>query len=419
MRRHAASIAVLAGMSLAWAGCSSKEAPAPEPVVDVQVATVQDKTIEDVVTADAVLYPLHEASIVPKISAPVERYYVERGSRVHAGELMATLENKDLAAAVEQAKGAYDQAQAGYATSTQVDVPAQVQAADLNLESARQAMQAARQVYESRQKLYQAGAMARNLMEDSHVAYVQARSQYQIALAHQEALQKVGRSQMMKSAEGQLAAAKGNYLAAVAQLQYSEIRSPIDGVVTDRPLFEGQMASAGSPLMTVMDLSHVVARAYVSPQLAAQLRVGDSASLAAANNQPGLPGKVSVVSPAVDPNSTTMQVWVDAPNTGNRLKPGLTVQVRIVARTVKGAIVVPAAAVLTGDDGTKTVMVVGPERQAHQTTVATGIQSGSEVQIVKGLRPGQQVVTTGAYGLPDGTKVRITSGDQPGGGSAG
>lgn len=418
--RHNTVLMVLAaGMSLGWAGCSSTQAPAPEPVVDVQAATVEKKNIQQVIEADAVLYPLKESTIVPKISAPIKTFYANRGSRVRAGQLLAVLENQDLTAALQEAKGAYDQAQAAYATSTKVDVPAQVQDAELNLEAAKQALDAAQEAYQSRLKLFQAGAMARNLMNDSHVAYVQARNQYQIALAHLKALEAVGRSQSLKLAQGQLQAAQGRYQAAVAQLNYSQIRSAIDGVVTDRPLYEGQMATAGSPLMTVMDLSHVVAHAYVAPQLAAQLRVGDSAGVDAGTGQPDLPGKVSVVSPALDPNSTTVQVWVDAANPGNRLKPGTTVRVRMVARTVKDAMVVPAAAVLTADDGTTTVMVVGPDQQAHQTTVVTGIHSGSEVQIVKGLRPGQQVVTTGAYGLPDGTKVKITAGSEPGGGSAG
>lgn len=396
--------------SLASAGCSGKPAESPEPVVDVQAATVARKTIQDVVSADAVLYARSEATIVPKISAPIEKFYVERGSPVRAGELLAVLENKDLAAAADEAKGAYEQAQAAYATSTKVNLPQEIQSAKLNVQATREAMQTQQKVYESRLKLYKAGAMALNLVNESHVSYIQARNRYQIAVAHLKGLEAVGNKASRKAAEGRLASAKGRYLAALANLQYSRIRSPITGFVTDRPLFEGQMANAGTPLMTVMDLAHVVARAFISPQQAAQLKVGDPATISPGEGEPDVAGKVSVVSPAVDPNSTTVQVWVDARNPGDRLKPGATVRVNMVARTVKDALVVPAAAVLTADDGTTSVMVFGADQVAHQTTVKTGIHANGEVEIMSGLHAGQRVVTTGAFGLPDGTKVRVTAG---------
>jgi HlyD family secretion protein len=403
---------VVAMASVAWIGCSGSK-PAPEPAVTVQAATVQKKTIQQIVSTEAVLYPKSEASIVPKISAPVQKFYVNRGSHVKAGQLIAQLENKDLQAAVDQAKGAYEQAQAAYDTSTQVNLPADIQNAELDVKATRQAMESARMEYESREKLYKSGAIARNLMEQAHVAYIQANNQYQMAEAHLEGLRKVGQSAGQKTAEGQLASAKGQYQAALAQYQYSQIRSPITGVVTDRPLFEGQMATAGTPLMTIMDLSHVVGRAFVSPEQASQLHVGDSATILPGNGADEVPAKVTVVSPALDANSTTVQVWVEAPNPHERLRPGSTVKVNMVAESVKDALVIPAAAIVTGDGGATTVMVIGTDQHAHQTGVKTGIREGSDVQITSGVRAGQQVVTEGAYGLPDGSKVQIASSAAP------
>lgn len=402
--------------ALVCVGCSGNK-PESTPAVSVQAATVQRKTISQVISTEAVLYPKSQASIVPKISAPVEKFYVNRGSRVKAGQLIAQLENKDLQAALNQAQGAYEQAQAAYATSTQISVPADVQNAQLDVKATRQAMESARMEYESREKLYKAGAIARNLLEQARVAYVQANNQYQIAAAHLEGLQKVGHSAAEKTAEGQLAAAKGQYEAALAQFQYSQIRSPIVGVVTDRPLYEGQMAAAGTPLMTIMDLSRVVGRAYVSPEQASQLHVGDAATIVSGNGQPEISAKVTVVSPALDPNSTTVQVWVEAGNAKGQLRPGSTVNVKIVARSVKDALVVPSAAVLRGDGGATSVMVIGADSVAHQTSVQTGIHEDAEVQITSGLHAGEQVVTEGAYGLPDGAKVQVSTAATPAAGA--
>ncbi len=388
------------------AGCSGKKAKPAEPAITVEAATIEPKTIQEVVSAEAVLYPLNQAVIVPKITAPIRKFYVQRGSRVRAGQVLAVLENKDLVAAVEETKGTYGQAQAAYSTSTAVNLPQQIQAAQLNEKATRQALDAAQQVYESREKLYKAGAIARNLLNQSQVSYVQARNDYELAVTRRKALEAIGRKEQLKAAKGQLQAARGKYQGAVAQLDYSEIRSPINGVVTDRPLYEGELATAGTPMMTVMNLTRVVARAYLSPQQAAGLRVGDAASISAGNPTQSIPGKVRIVSPALDPQSTTVQVWVEAANPGDRLRPGDTVEVSIVARTVPNALVVPAAAVLTAADGSTSLMVVGADGRAHQVSVKTGLRQGDEVQITSGLHPGQLVVTTGAYGLPEGARVR-------------
>src|SRR5678816_4763528 len=87
------------------------------------------------------------------------------------------------------------------------------------------------------------------------------------------------------------------------RLSYSEIRSPIDGVVADRPLYPGEMAAAGAPLLTVMDISQVIARAHIPQPEAALLKAGDQATITVPGEDNPIEGKITVVSPALDPNS--------------------------------------------------------------------------------------------------------------------
>jgi RND family efflux transporter MFP subunit len=217
----------------------------------------------------------------------------------------------------------------------------------------------------------------------------------------------VGKQSAIKSAGGQLTSAKGKLLASEAQLSYSEIRSPIDGVVTDRPLYPGEMASTSSPLLTVMNLSKVIAKAHIPQSDAALLRKGDKATITVSGMEKGAPGTVTVVSPALDPNSTTVEIWVEAANPEQQLRPGVTAQISITARTVHNALVVPSPALLnvSGDKGQ--VMVVDGQGIAHSRDVELGIQAPDETQIVSGIKAGEQVVTQGAYGLPDQTKVKV------------
>jgi len=387
----------------------SKDTGEKAPVVPVQVATVEKTTLQRTVTAEAVLFPLQQSAIVPKISAPVKAFYVKRGSRVRKGQLLAVLENRDLAAAAQENQGAYNQAEATYATTTSAQLPEEIQKAQLDTQAAKQMLEAQQKIYNSRQELFQQGAIPRKELDQAGVDLTQARNQYQIAQKHLDALMATGKQQALKSAAGQLESAKGKFLGAAAQMSYSQIRSPIDGVVTDRPLYPGEMAAAGTPIVTVMDISQVIAKAHIPQPEAELLKVGDKATITVPGESEPVDAKVTVVSPALDPNSTTVEVWVQAKNPKQRLKPGTSVQLSMVAQTIPDALVIPAAALLTGQDGTTTVMVVGADNRAHQKPVSVGIRQGDQVQITEGLQAGDHVVASGAYGLPDNTQVTVAA----------
>ncbi len=418
--RHIVPLAATIPILMLALACSAGKPE--EPTVGVQVAPVKKATIVQTVTSEAILFPLAQSAIVPKIGAPVKTFYVNRGSKVREGQLLAKLESRDLAAAAQDNQGAYDQAQAAYAIATASTLPEEIQKALGDTQAAKLTLEAEQKLYESRQDLYKQGALPRKDLDQAAVTLTQAQSQYEIAQHHLDALMAGGKQEEIKSAKGQLQSAKGKYLGAEAQLSYSEIRSPINGVVTDRPLYPGEMAAAGTPLLTVMDTSSVVARAHIPQEQAALLKVGDKATViipsGGSGKVPGegdpIEGKVTVVSPALDPNSTTVEVWVQAKNPKGRLRPGTSAQISMLARAVPNAVVIPAAAVLTAPDGSSYVMVAGSDNRAHQETVKTGIRQGDQVQILDGLTEGERVVASGAYGLPDNTKIRVEASPESG-----
>jgi len=397
---------VIAVALLFFAGCS-KESGEKEPLVPVQVASVARTTIEYTVSSGAVLFPLAQSAIIPKITAPVKTFYVKRGSLVHEGQLLAVLENKDLIAAAQDTKGIYDQAQATYEISTASDLPQEVQRAELDVQAAKKMLDAQQTIYDSRQELFQQGALPHKELDQSGVDLTQARNQYEMAQKHLAALMAVGKQNSLKSATGQLESAKGKYMGAKAQLRYSEIRSPINGVITDRPFYPGEMATSGAPLLTVMDVSQIIARAHIPQQDAALLQVGNKATIAWPSEDRPVEGRVTVVSPALDPNSTTVEVWVQASNPERHLKPGTSVRISVLAETIPDALVIPAVSLLTLEDGKTRVMVAGPDGRAHQKEVKVGVRQGDQVQVLEGVQAGERVVASGAYGLPDNTKIII------------
>jgi HlyD family secretion protein len=403
--RLAISIFLASAIAILSVGCSKEKTE--EAAVPVTAAHAQKATVQRVIMADAVLFPLQQAALVPKISAPVKQFYANRGSKVRKGQLLVVLENSDLAAAKEENKGAFEQAEATYVTGTAAGLPEEIQKATSDAQSAKEMFDAQQKVYDSRQELFKQGAMPRKDLDQAGVSLTQARAQYELAKRHLDSLNAVVKQQETKGFEGQLSSARGKYLGAQAQFGYSEIRSPIDGVVTDRPLYPGEMPSAGVPLITVMDLSRVTARAHIPQKDAFLLKVGDQATIDVSGLDKPTEGKVTLVSPALDPNSTTVEVWVQAKNPDQTLKPGTSVRLSMVSETVPDALVVPASAVLTAADGSATVMVIGSDQHARQLAVKVGIRQDENVQILDGLKEGQSVVASGAYGLPDNTKVSV------------
>lgn len=404
--------ALAIGALLLSLGCSSDKGD-KEPVVTVHVAPVEKTAIQHTVQAQAILFPRQQAAIVPKISAPVQKFLVKRGSPVHEGQLLAVLENRDLAAAAQDTRGAYDQAQASYETTTAASLPEEIRKAEADAQQSQQALDAQEKVFQSRQQLFDQGALPRKELDQSRVDVTTARNQNAIARQHLDKLMAIGKQQELKAAAGQLESAKGKYLGAQAQLGYSEIRSPIAGVITDRPLYPGEMASAGTPLITVMDTSSVIAKAHIPQNDAAALKIGDKGTMTVPGLEQPIEGKVTVVSPALDPNSTTVEVWFEAKNPKHQLKPGTSVQLSLTAQTVKDALVVPVSSILTAPDGSTTVMVAGSDGRAHQKTVKLGIRNGDDVQVTDGVSENDKVIASGAYGLPDKTKIKVEAAEAP------
>jgi multidrug efflux pump subunit AcrA (membrane-fusion protein) len=402
------TLAFVVALVLVACGPAEKE---KEPVVTVRVAPAEKQTISQFVSAEAVVFPVKQATVSPKITSIIIDFKVQRGSRVKQGQLLAILENKDLAAQAEASRGDFEQAEANYAITVNAGLPQQIQKAELDAAAAKSAFDAAQKVFDSRRELYQQGALPRRDVDSAEVALAQARSQSEQAQKQLADLQRIGKEQLMKVAEGTKESAEGHYRAAAAQFSYSEIRSPIAGVVTDRPLYVGDLATANQPILTVMDLSSLVAKAHVPQSDAAQLKVGGAARIKPSDDQEAIEGRVTLVSPALDPGSTTVEVWVETRKPTAVLKPGMTVGIEVTSKSVKDALVVPTGAVFKNTEGASYVLVAGTDKKAHQKVVQLGIKNSELTQVTQGISAGDAVIVSGGYAVPDGTTIEIEKPD--------
>src|SRR5580704_16148955 len=225
------------GLMLALIGCGSakKEEADVEAPTPVQVDTVRKGPIDHVVSADAVLYPVNQANVTAKIASPLKRVLVNRGDHVKSGQVVIELETADLAAATNESKSLYDQAQAALSNVTGATVVEDKSKAQTDVQAAQQVLESAQKVYDSRVELQKQGALAQRQVDEAKVSLVQAQSAYDTAKKHLDTLNSVGQREQIRQAQAQVDAAKAHFENSEVQVSYGKITSPISGVVADRP----------------------------------------------------------------------------------------------------------------------------------------------------------------------------------------
>jgi RND family efflux transporter MFP subunit len=195
-------------------------------------------------------------------------------------------------------------------------------------------------------------------------------------------------------------------------MEFTEIRSPFAGVITEQMMFPGDMAKPDAPIFTVMNLSVVVGRAQTPETESRAVRQGQACGFSPVDQAgEAFPGRVTTINQAVDPARRTIEIWCEIANPQiggqRRLKGGDFGSLAITVGAARRSVVVPVAAVQFAEDGKKgTVMVVDAKNIAHETEVKTGETVDGRVRIIEGLNGGETVVIEGGYGLPDKTEVR-------------
>jgi HlyD family secretion protein len=388
-------------------GCKKAAKQEESTAVVVQAEHPSVGPISEQIAADAILAPLAQAAIAPRISAPIRAEYVQRGAHVKEGQLLIVLEDRDLQGSAVDSKGAVTSAQAAYATATRATIPEEIQKAQLDVDQAKANLEVASRTAEERTRLLQEGAISGRDTDAAVAAAVQAQAAYDVAVKHLQSVDSTTRRTDEEAAKGQLTSAQGRLMSAEAQVSYANLRSPIDGVVTDRPLFPGETASAGSSVITVMDTSSLLAKLHIAQSSAQKLKLGGTAQVFIPGIDDPQAATVFLVSPALDPGSTTVEVWLKLPNADGRYKVGTPVHAVLQGIMIPNAIQVPAAAILPADDGSTNVLIVEPDGTAKKRLVKIGLRTTEKVQILDGVSPSDLVVTEGGYGLDDGTEVKV------------
>ena len=396
------------------AACSRENETKPEPVVEVKAARTEVADLDVTVHAPAAVFPRQQANIASRVTSPIRELRARKGDSVSAGQVLAVLENRDVRAQQQEALAALEDATAQLQKISTGTLPTDIERARGQLATAEAALNQARKIYDRRAELFKLGAIpARDLLV-SQTELANANANHEVARRSLELLETHSREKDIRIAESRVAQARARLAQVEALLQFTELRAPFAGTITEQLLYPGDMAKPETSLFTVMDLAVAVARAQVPEAEAREIRLKQRCDFMPADSKDRkFGGKVSLVNKAVDPARRTVEVWCDLQNPDRWLRAGVFGAVDIVTGTAPKSILVPQSAVQFVE-GTRSgaVLVVDGKRVAHKREVETGMISQGKVQIRSGLRAGELVVVEGGYGLPDGTEVRILETDK-------
>lgn len=353
---------------LVTAGCGKpadgKSAPdGARPPVAVETAKAATAVVEEAVEVVGTLTARNEADVKTEYSGTVAEVFVTQWVRVKAGTALARLESREIDAAVQAAR----------ATALQAEVASQRAARELD-----------RTV-----RLKEAGLATQQGLDEAKSADEAARAG--------------------------AAAAKAQLAMAETRLGKAIVRAPIDGVVALRNVNVGDyVENMGNPppMFRVVDNRTLELTANVASARMAELKVGQPFAFTS-DAFPGkeFAGKVSFINPAADEASRTVKVKAEVPNADESLKAGLFVKGRIVTGKRAGVLVVPRSALVSWDTVSRqAALFVVDGGLAKRVTVETGAVPGDGVEVVKGLAPGQEIVTRGGFNLRDGDRVQVAKG---------
>ena len=344
------------------ASCGNNEEPkkvaTPAAVPQYRTMAIQPRPIAGNVQLPGVMQPFEFVTIFPKVSGFVKTVTVDRGSVVHKGQLLITLEAPEIEQQVAAAKQKYTQAEAMYITSKD---------------------------------------RYRRLLETSKTPGTVSPFDLDAALSRMR-----GDS---ATTQGEYA----SYQAAQAMHGYLTVTAPFDGVITERNVHPGALAGPGTqnakPMLVLQQLSKLRLVVDVPEQYAAQVKNGDKVHFKT-NALPGqdFSGSVSRSSGSLSSNFRSETIEVDVDNAGNKFQPGMYAEVSLPTSGSTNAYVVPRSAIVTTTE--KKYVIRVDNSTAHWIDISEGNQAADSTEVFGNLHNGDEVITNANYQLKDGASVR-------------
>lgn len=381
---------------LSVVGCSRQQATPTHresgPVV-VQVSPVTARQIQRIVEAVGTLFPFDEVVVSAEIEGPVSKVEVDLGDPVQQGQVLATISEEEQRYLVTQTEAQLRQALERLGLKSEdekvrdIRQTPEVRRAEAELFDAEQRFKRVRELVDqsvgSRQDLDQAEARFKALQAAYDSTLVQTRN----------LVQDVERYKAVLALQRK-------------KLRDATVRAPFAAFVKERQVTVGQYVRPNTPLFALVKTDPIRLRAEIPERMAPWVKVGQTAEVSVEAYEGRIfHGKVWRISPTVDPSKRTFIVEALVENPAGELKPGSSARARVKTSRFDEVRLVPARAVNYVLGSNKVYVVNGQQVEARE--VKLGDRFDQDVEILEGVKEGEQVATTQVARLDTGSKVRV------------
>jgi HlyD family secretion protein len=357
-----------------------------------KLAKVEKGDLAKSVVATGKVTPITKVEVKSKASGIVKKLLVEYGDTVKKGQLLAQLDKVEIEAQVEQSHAALQAAQANLASSQADYERAKVDAEGPDVPLLKRA-------YDRSIQMAKDGVVSESALDDAQKNYQMALNKQNVAKAQMTVLKaKIAQSQ------AEMARDQANLKQLEEQLSYTDIVSPIDGIVLSRDVEMGDavssilvLGSSATLVMTLGDTSEVYVKGKVDESDIGKVYLGQPARIKVESfKDKTFNGKVTKISPmgVEKDNVTTFEVRVSINNPGGELKAEMTANAEIILEEHKNVLQIPEGAIIYDKDKKASVEIPAPKAKDGKTKLAVniGISNGAKTEVLSGLKEGDQVV---------------------------
>ena len=413
-RRIIGIMFVLFMVTMMISGCTSTDAEAEAngqeqelTYTPVEVSEVARTSLANITTINGKVIADKDIMILPTIPGKVKSVAVEDGDLVSAGDLLFTLDEKNIQSQVNQAKAGYDMAKANYDMTVE-----QVNTGKKSLEQNQALVESlldnARENLINTELLFEAGAPSQSQLDQARLALEQQETQLQGQLDQAEM---ASSDQILEVAKSQLDQAQIAYSQAQDALKDASVTSPIDGVVTGISIEAGGLASNAQPAMNIVDMNRVYVNVDVVEGLINQLGKdqGVMVTIPAISDEP-FHALIDNVVPVPNARTQLYPIRIYLDNSEGAIKPGMFANVELALDVKEDVIAVPSQAIIF-KDGLNVVYIVEDDK-AVEKEVELGLDTGSEVEIKKGIKVKDKIIIKGQNYLANGGDVKVVGGSE-------
>ena len=322
------------------------------PLVKIEI--VNKKKINSFLNLNGVVEPEKKVAVFSRLSAYVKKIIEEEGAFVKKNDILALLDDIEIKISYEQAK--------------------------IQLKQAEISLKDEANNYKRNKELIKSDLISEKDFQTSETIYQKAKLEYENKVENHKDLE--------------------------LQLNYTKIRSPIQGYITERLIEVGARVNPNQQVFTVEDFSPLLIKVYVPTSDIINLKKGMETEVTTdVLKGYKFNGKIKLINPRIDVQSGTVKVTVEIPDPTMKLKPGMFVDVKISVSNKNDAIIIPIKSIIHKND--KSFVFIFKKMQVFKKEIKTGISEENNIEVVDGLKEGDIIVTVGIETLKDKMRVKI------------